>query len=284
MPYCHKCGQSLPDDANFCTECGASVPGAASGARVNVQPVTAQTPKTGGFAKGLIIGLAVAVVCLFVALLIFGMNINKTDVVRESPEPAVKITDDLAALQNAYAAQIDSVLAATTDDFARSHSRGAVKDYDGDGYAELVLLYSTDGDSLTALISRRDGDDGGAVSMECELWTHLAGGASGAVYSGTLDTGDAVLFAEASNWQADTRVSTCHVYSLMNSAIELIYKLEYHKDADGKLLDCWVMDADGEMLSHSNVEQFLNIYNAQETTEAAYPDESYGTPLDELMG
>lgn len=285
MSYCHNCGRRLPDGANFCTECGTAVPGAsASAARLNGQDVPAHEAKGGGFAKGLVIGLAVAVLYLFVTLLIFGMNINKTDLVRESPEPAVEITDDLTALQNAYAAQIDSVLAATTDDFARSHSRGAIKDYDGDGYAELVLLYSTDGDALTALISRRDGDDGGAVSMECELWTHLAGGASGAVYSGTLDTGDAVLFAEASNWQADTHVATCYVYSLMNSAIELIYKLEYHKDADGNLLDCWVMNADGEMLSHSNVEQFLNIYNAQETTEAAYPNENHGTPLDELFG
>lgn len=93
MPYCHKCGRELPDDANFCTECGAPVPGTASAARLNGQPVPAQAPKTSGFAKGLIIGLAVAVVCLFVVLLIFGMNINKTDVVRESPEPAVEITD-----------------------------------------------------------------------------------------------------------------------------------------------------------------------------------------------
>lgn len=94
MPYCHNCGHNLPDNANFCTECGTAVPGAsASAARLNGQPVPAQAPKTGGFAKGLIIGLAVAVVCLFVTLLIFGMNINKTDVVRESPSPAVEITE-----------------------------------------------------------------------------------------------------------------------------------------------------------------------------------------------
>lgn len=282
MSYCHNCGQELSDGAKFCTECGTAVPGAtASAARRNGQAVRA---KPSGFAKGLIIGLAVAVVCLFAALFIFTLNTGKGDVVRATAEPAVEINDDLTALQDAYAAQIDSVIAATTDDFARQSNCGALRDYDGDGYAELVLLYSTDGDALNALISRRDGDDGGAVSMECELWTHLAGGASGTVYSGTLDTGDAVLFIEAANWQGDTKVSTCYVYSLMNSAIELVYKLEYHKDTDGKLLDCWVMDADGEMLSHSNVDQFLNIYNAQETVEAAYPNENYGTPLDELIG
>lgn len=94
MSYCHNCGHTLPDGAKFCTECGTAVPGAsASAARLNGQTAPANDAKTGGFAKGLIIGLAVAVVCLFVTLLIFGMNINKTDVVRESPEPAVEITE-----------------------------------------------------------------------------------------------------------------------------------------------------------------------------------------------
>lgn len=103
MPYCHKCGRVLPDDANFCTECGTPVPPTAvSEVRLNGQAQPAPAVKSDGFAKGLILGLIVAVVCLLVALLILGFNANKTDVVRESPEPAVEITEDSSALYDDY--------------------------------------------------------------------------------------------------------------------------------------------------------------------------------------
>lgn len=103
MSYCHKCGHVLPDDANFCTECGTPVSSAAmSEMRLNGQAQPAPAVKSNGFAKGLVLGLVVAVVCLFVSLLIVGMNTDKTDVVRESPEPAVEITDDPSAIYDDY--------------------------------------------------------------------------------------------------------------------------------------------------------------------------------------
>lgn len=109
MPYCHKCGHVLPDDANFCTECGTPVHSTAvSEVRLNGQAQPAPAVKSDGFAKGLILGLIVAVVCLLVSLLILGFNANKTDVVRESPEPVVEITDDSSALYDDYGELSDS--------------------------------------------------------------------------------------------------------------------------------------------------------------------------------
>lgn len=190
---------------------------------------------------------------------------------------------EITTLLEAYKSATNAVLEATTDDFAAEYSCGNLYDYDGDGYPELILLYSLDGLALEAVIFRRTDDSAEPVCTQRELWAGMAGGAAGSIYAGTLDTGDPVIFLEATNWEGETKVGRDYVYSLSDTGIEYLYHLEWFADMEGDLINCWVFDADDELMSRDNVEQFLNIYNAREYYEAAYPHEQYGVALAELF-
>lgn len=190
---------------------------------------------------------------------------------------------EITTLLQAYKNATEAVIDATTDDFAAECSRGNLYDYDGDGYPELVLLYSLDGISLHSAIFRRTDDSASPVCLERELWSGMAGGASGAIFSGTLDTGESVIFLESTNWEGETKVGKDYVYGLAETDIEPLYCLEWFADIDGNLINCWVFDADGELLSRDNTEQFMNVYNAREYYEATYPSDQHGVLLADLF-
>lgn len=190
---------------------------------------------------------------------------------------------EITTLLNAYKNATDAVIDATTDDFAAECSRGNLYDYDGDGYPELVLLYSLDGIALESVIFRRTDDSAEPRCLQKELWAGMAGGAAGSIYSGTLDTGESVIFLEATNWEGETKVGRDYVYSLANTDIEYLYHLEWYADIDGNLINCWVFDANDELLSQDNVEQFMSIYDAREYYEATYPSDQHGELLADLF-
>lgn len=218
-----------------------------------------------------------------------------TPVVAEAPETEVESDSlptvtaqgievaEISTLLQAYKEVTDAVIEATTDDFAAECSRGNLYDYDGDGYPELVLLYSLDGIALESAIFRRTDDSAAPICMQQELWHILAGGAGGAIYSGTLDTGDPVIFLEETSWEGETKIGKDYVYSLSGADIEYLYRLEWYADVEGDLVNCWVFDANDELMSRDNVEQFLNIYNAREYYEASYPSDQYGVLLADLF-
>lgn len=133
------------------------------------------------------------------------------------------------------------------------------------------------------MIVRRDEYSSAPLSFEVELWPGMAGGANGAVCSGTLDTGEHVLFLDATNWEGDTSVATSYVLSLEYGAIMPIYTLEYAFDLECNLLRCHVMDGEGNTLSMDNEEQFLNIYNARGDIETEFFSDDPDTRLAELF-
>lgn len=190
---------------------------------------------------------------------------------------------EITTLLQAYKAATNAVMEATTDDFAAEWNRGNLYDYDGDGYPELILLYSLDGIALESVIFRRTDDSAEPLCLQKELWAGMAGGAAGSIYSGTLDTGESVIFLESTNWEGETKIGKDYVYSLSGSGIEYLYRLEWYADAEGDLINCWVFDADDELMSRDNAAQFMNIFNAREYCEAAYPSDQYGVALADLF-
>ncbi len=338
MPYCHNCGQKLPDGARFCTQCGTAVAAASrreASPSVPAQPSSHPSPaprRTQPAKKrsstALVVCIAAAVVVLIAAVVCLlvlslsgsgdqaqkpekqkdaAMQITPPPVITEAPEdiplpedsekqtdaaveltpPPVTVPDTdttrLDGLLDAYKAIADDILSRADSDFGALYDCGCIADYDEDGWPEMVLLYSPDGMALSALVVRRDEYSSAPLSFETQLWPALAGGANGAVCSGTLDTGEHVLFLDATNWEGDVSVATSYVFSLEYSSILPVYTLEYSFDPDGALLGCHVMDGEGNTLSRDNEEQFLNLYNARGGIETEFLSDDPDTRLAALF-
>lgn len=212
---------------------------------------------------------------------------KQTDAAVEiTPPPAAAQSADttqLEGLLDAYKSIADDILSRADSDFGALYDCGCLADYDEDGWPEMVLLYSPDGMALSALIVRRDEYSSAPLRFEMQLWPALAGGANGAVCTGTLETGEHVLFLDATNWEGDTSVATSYVFSLEYSAILPIYTLEYSFDPDGALLRCHVMDGEGNTLSRDNEELFFNLYNARGSIETEFLSDDPGTRLTALF-
>lgn len=307
MPYCHNCGTQLVDGARFCTECGTPVAAASAHEASTPAPVQpngyfSPAPQRVQPAKNrsntaLIVCITAAVVVLIAAVaIVLVLSLSGSGTVAQKPEKqkdaATEITPppvtaqgipvaDIAALLESYRELTDIVMEQTTSDFAAQYNGGNLYDYDGDGYPELVLLYSLDGEALKALIVRHSDDE--PIVLEKELWHFMAGGAAASIYTGTLDTGDPVVFLESTSWEGETKIGKDYVYSLSGSGIEYLYRLEWYADAEGDLINCWVFDADDELMSRDNAAQFMNIFNAREYCEAAYPSDQYGVALADLF-
>lgn len=189
----------------------------------------------------------------------------------------------LDALLDSYQSIADDILATADSDFGAQYDCGRLADYDGDGWPEMVLLYSPDGMALNALVVRRDEYSAEPIRFEAQLWPALAGGANGSFSAGTLDTGEHVLFVAATNWEGDVSVATTYVFSLEYGAVTPVYMLDYAFDLDGNLLNCHVMDGEGNTLSRDNEEQFLNVYNARDDVETSFLDDDPDTRLSALF-
>ena len=185
-------------------------------------------------------------------------------------------------LLNAYKSVVDSIIGETTDTgYASEHNCGYLWDYDGDSYPEMVLLYSRDGTELHALIARRTDDSRTPRCMDI-LLCYLAGGADGAIASGTLD-GEPVLHLLYNNFDGDgQQVGTDYVFSLANTDITQLYELEWTADSEGYIQTCSVMSPDGSVQS-TDTDEFMRIYGAMEYYEADYNKTELGIALADMF-
>lgn len=207
---------------------------------------------------------------------------DATEAVTSAPAQSVDAAQ-LDALLDSYKSIAEDILATADSDFGAQYDCGRLADYDGDSWPEMVLLYSPDGMALNALVVRRDEYSAEPIRFEAQLWPALAGGANGSFSAGTLDTGEHVLFVAATNWEGDVSVATTYVFSLEYGAVTPVYMLDYAFDLDGNLLNCHVMDGEGNTLSRDNEEQFLNVYNARDDVETSFLDDDPDTRLSALF-
>lgn len=200
----------------------------------------------------------------------------------QTPAETDAATEDFAALLNAYKSVVDSIIGETTDTgYASEHNCGYLWDYDGDSYPEMVLLYSRDGTELHALIARRTDDSRTPRCMDI-LLCYLAGGADGAIASGTLD-GEPVLHLLYNNFDGDgQQVGTDYVFSLANTDITQLYELEWTADSEGYIQTCSVMSPDGSVQS-TDTDEFMRIYGAMEYYEADYNKTELGIALADMF-
>lgn len=113
--------------------------------------------------------------------------------------------DELAGVLDAYRQLLEKVQEKAEKTWYADFCCGVLKDVDNDGYPEMLLLYSPDGNDLEAMIACRTGR--GIVESCKQHVCALAGGASGSIAVGEYENVPVVHII----YQNSTKGGTCSI-------------------------------------------------------------------------
>ena len=243
----------------------------AGGAYFTPTPIPgAKAPRReGGRKTGLIIGIAAGAVLAVAAVVILIVTLGGRKTTAPAPKSALA-----AAPAETEAPDTGSLSDLIRPDLTEPQEPAAIAPAAATPAAPAPTQSPAETDAAT--------DDSRTPRCMDILLCYLAGGADGAIASGTLN-GEPVLHLLYNNFDGDgQQIGTDYVFSLANTDITQLYELEWTADSEGYIQTCSVMSPDGSVQS-TDTDEFMRIYGAMEYYEAVYGDTELGIALADMF-
>lgn len=150
--------------------------------------------------------------------------------------------------------------AGTSAAMAIRESNGTLTDVDDDGEEELMLIYSTDGKTITASVYCGDGSDNlSSVTEDLGVIdeTDFAG-----IYSGMLGNSPIVCLVSTSEDDNGTFICNGTIYTLKNGTIRKLHTIACSEPIDGATSGVYMLD--GKKITKSKFNDYLGALEAGE--------------------
>lgn len=143
--------------------------------------------------------------------------------------------------------------AGTSAAMAIRESNGTLADIDDDGEEELMLIYSTDGKTITASVYC--GDEAGGLSSVTEDLGTIDGAQFAGIYSGSLGNSAIVCLVSTSEDASGTFICNGTIYTLKNGTIRKLHTIACSEPADGATSGVYMLD--GKKITKSKFNDYL---------------------------